>query len=129
MLLGARTFWQGLDIPGRDLQAVVIEKLPFEVPTELRKRREERIRQAGADPFMRFTLGKMLLHLKQMSGRLIRSEDDRGLVVVVEGRSDRRYFRQIARALPRGVTVRVGRRESLAGLLEELDLGDRVDDA
>ena len=129
LLLGARTFWQGLDIPGRDLQAVVIEKLPFEVPTELRKRREERIRQAGGDPFMRFTLGKMLLHLKQMSGRLIRSEDDRGLVVVVEGRSDRRYFRQIARALPRGVTVRVGRRESLAGLLEELDLGDRVDDA
>ena len=44
MLLGARTFWQGLDIPGSDLQAVVIEKLPFEVPTELRKRREARIR-------------------------------------------------------------------------------------
>jgi Rad3-related DNA helicase len=39
VLLGARTFWQGLDIPGPALQAVVIEKLPFEVPTELRKRR------------------------------------------------------------------------------------------
>ena len=47
VLLGARTFWQGLDIPGPALQAVVIEKLPFEVPTELRKRREARLRAAG----------------------------------------------------------------------------------
>ncbi len=129
VLLGARTFWQGLDIPGNDLQAVVIEKLPFEVPTELRRRRESRIREAGGDPFMRFALGKMLLHLKQMAGRLIRSEDDRGLVVVVEGRTDRRYFRQLSRALPGGVQVRVGRREFLPGLLAELGLGTHVDDA
>ena len=43
VLLGARRFWQGIDIPGDALQAVVIEKLPFEVPTELRKRRRSRI--------------------------------------------------------------------------------------
>lgn len=128
VLLGARTFWQGLDIPGSDLQAVVIEKLPFEVPTELRRRREAKIREAGADPFMRFALGKMLLHLKQMSGRLIRSEDDRGLVVVVEGRTDRRYFRQLARALPQGVQIRVGRRGFLSEMLAELGLGAHVDD-
>ena len=77
---------------------------------------------------MRFALGKMLLHLKQMAGRLIRSEDDRGLVVVVEGRTDRRYFRQLSRALPGGVQVRVGRREFLPGLLAELGLGRHVDD-
>ena len=68
ILLGARTFWQGLDIPGPALQAVVIEKLPFEVPTELRKRREARIKAAGRDAFDRYTLGKMLLNLKQMTG-------------------------------------------------------------
>jgi len=123
ILLGARTFWQGLDIPGEDLQAVVIEKLPFEVPTELRKRREARIREAGGSPFERFALGKMLLHLKQMSGRLIRSEEDRGIVVVVEGRTDRRYFPKLQQALPDGVGVRVVRREELGSLLEELDLG------
>ena len=50
VLLGARTFWQGLDIPGPALQAVVIEKLPFEVPTELRKRREALIKARGAMP-------------------------------------------------------------------------------
>jgi ATP-dependent DNA helicase DinG len=123
VLLGARTFWQGLDIPGSDLQAVVIEKLPFEVPTELRKRREQRIREGGGDPFDRFALGKMLLHLKQMSGRLIRSEDDRGIVVIVEGRPDRRYFRKVSSAFPAGVTVRVSQFEDLRGLLAEIGLG------
>ena len=127
VLLGARTFWQGLDIPGSDLQAVVIEKLPFEVPTELRRRREERIRESGASPFSRFTMGKMLLHLKQMIGRLIRSEDDRGVVVVVDARPERRYFRQLSRALPPGVQLRVGRRESLGAILDELGLGRQVD--
>ena len=127
VLLGARTFWQGLDIPGSDLQAVVIEKLPFEVPTELRKRREARIRATGGDPFSRFALGKMLLHLKQMSGRLIRSEEDRGIVVVVEGRTDRRYFRQIARALPPGTQIRVARKEALAEILAEIGLGSPID--
>jgi len=122
ILLGARTFWQGLDIPGEDLQAVVIEKLPFEVPTELRKRREARIRESGGSPFERFALGKMLLHLKQMTGRLIRSEDDRGIVVIVDGRPDRRYFQKLQQALPDGVGVRVARRSDLFGLLEEIGL-------
>lgn len=119
-LLGARTFWQGLDIPGPALQAVVIEKLPFEVPTELRKRRENRLRQMGEDAFERYTLGKMLLNLKQMTGRLIRTEDDRGLVVIVEGRTDRRYFGRLGDALPPGCDVRVAAPGELAGLLREV---------
>ena len=122
VLLGARTFWQGLDIPGEDLQAVVIEKLPFEVPTELRKRREDRIREAGGSPFERFALGKMLLNLKQMAGRLVRSETDRGIVVIVEGRTDKRYFRHVKNALPPGVPVRVAVREELGQLLDEIGL-------
>ena len=122
VLLGARTFWQGLDIPGPALQAVVIEKLPFEVPTELRKRREARIKQAGDDAFERYTLGKMLLNLKQMTGRLIRSEEDRGIVVIVEGRSDRRYFKKLAQALPGGLRVATATRSDLAGLLAEVGI-------
>ncbi len=120
VLLGARTFWQGLDIPGPTLQAVVIEKLPFEVPTELRRRRDARLRAAGEDPFERATLGKMLLNLKQMSGRLIRTEDDRGIAVIVEGRPDRRYFSRLSEALPPGCEVRVARIGDLAGLLAEV---------
>jgi len=122
LLLGARTFWQGLDIPGPALQAVVIEKLPFEVPTELRKRREARIKLAGHDAFTRYTLGKMLLNLKQMSGRLIRSEDDRGIVVIVEGRSDKRYFSKLAQALPAGCRVATATRADLAQLLADVGI-------
>jgi Rad3-related DNA helicase len=123
VLLGARTFWQGLDLPGDVLQAVVIEKLPFEVPTELRKRRELRLRESGADPFSRMSLGKMLLHLKQMAGRLIRSETDVGVTVIVDARTDRAYFRRLADAFPRGTKIRAIRRHQLRSVLAEVDLG------
>ncbi|MFQ5418131.1 MAG: helicase C-terminal domain-containing protein, partial [Myxococcota bacterium] len=122
LLLGARTFWQGLDIAGPALQAVVIEKLPFEVPTELRKRREALIKAAGGDAFGRYTMGKMLLNLKQMIGRLIRSEDDRGIVVVVEGRTDRRYFKRLGEALPADNRVAAARREDLSELFAEVGI-------
>ncbi|MBW2294971.1 MAG: hypothetical protein JRG94_22065 [Deltaproteobacteria bacterium] len=121
--MGARTFWQGLDLPGDVLQAVVIEKLPFEVPTELRKRRELRIREMGGDPFTRASLGKMLLHLKQMTGRLIRSENDRGVVVIVDARADKAYFRRLTDALPPGVPIRVIRSHQLPSALAEVGLG------
>lgn len=123
VLLGARRFWQGLDLPGEQLQAVVIEKLPFEVPTELRRRREARLKRAGIDAFERYTLGRMLLNLKQMTGRLIRSEDDRGLVVIVEGRTDKRYFRRLGDALPPGSRVVVAERGGLGALLAEVGIG------
>jgi ATP-dependent DNA helicase DinG len=122
VLLGARTFWQGLDIPGPALQAVVIEKLPFEVPTELRKRREQRIRAMGDDAFGRFTMGKMLLNLKQMSGRLIRTEDDRGLVAIVEGRTDKAYFRRLGEAFPSASTVEIVQPSDLPGLVAEVGI-------
>jgi ATP-dependent DNA helicase DinG len=124
VLLGARRFWQGLDLPGDQLQAVVIEKLPFEVPTELRRRRELRLKRAGIDAFGRYTLGKMLLNLKQMVGRLIRSEEDRGVVVIVEGRTDKRYFRRLGEALPAGSRVVVTDRARLAALLAEVGIAD-----
>jgi Rad3-related DNA helicase len=122
VLLGARTFWQGLDIAGPALQAVVIEKLPFEVPTELRRRREALIKAAGGDAFGRYTMGKMLLNLKQMVGRLIRTEDDLGIVVIVEGRTDKRYFKRLNEALPPGSTVATARLEELADLLTEVGI-------
>ncbi len=123
VLLGARRFWQGIDIPGDALQAVVIEKLPFEVPTELRKRREQRLYERGVSPFERATLGKMLLHLKQMVGRLIRTEEDRGIVVIVEGRTEKGYFRRLSEALPAGCSVRVARFAELPSILEEVGIG------
>jgi ATP-dependent DNA helicase DinG len=125
VLLGARTFWQGIDIPGEALQAVAIEKLPFEVPTELRRRREALIKARGGDAFGRYTMGKMLLNLKQMVGRLIRSEDDRGIVVIVEGRTDRRYFKRLSEALPSESRVTEATLGDLAGLLAEVGISQR----
>jgi ATP-dependent DNA helicase DinG len=125
VLLGARTFWQGLDIAGPALQAVVIEKLPFEVPTELRKRRETLIKRDGGDAFSRYTMGKMLLNLKQMAGRLIRAEDDRGIVVIVEGRTDKRYFKRLSEGLPPGTNVVKATIADLANLLADIEIPTR----
>ncbi len=123
VLLGARKFWQGLDIPGDDLQAVVIEKLPFEVPTELRRRREQRLREQGVDVFGRYALGKMILNLKQMIGRLIRSEEDRGIAIIVEGRPDRPYFSKLDNATPPGTGVQLVEARDIPRILAELGIG------
>jgi ATP-dependent DNA helicase DinG len=122
VLLGARRFWQGIDIPGEALQAVVIEKLPFEVPTELRRRREARLAEHGVPSFERLSLGRMLLNLKQMVGRLIRTEDDRGIVVIVEGRPEKNYFRRLREALPQGSEVVVTQSRELGRMLEEVGI-------
>ncbi len=129
VLLGARRFWQGIDMRGDDLQAVVIEKLPFDVPTELRRRRDMRLRAAGEDPFIRSSLGRMLLHLKQMVGRLIRSETDRGIVVIVDARQDRGYFRRLSDALPEGMKIEIAPRQDLPRIAAELGLGRSDQDA
>jgi len=123
VLLGARKFWQGIDIPGDSLQAVVIEKLPFEVPTELRRRRERRLESQGIAAFHRCTMGRMLLNLKQMVGRLIRTEEDRGIVVIVEGRTEKGYFRRLEQALPPGSHVDVMRAGDLSRVLTEVGIG------
>ncbi len=123
VLLGARRFWQGLDLPGDKLQAVVIEKLPFEVPGELRRRRRARLEEAGLrDGFGRFELGTMLLNLKQMAGRLIRGEEDRGLLVIVDARPEKAYFERLREALPGEPPIAVGGRERIGELLSELGL-------
>ena len=77
----------------------------------------------GGNAFRRYRLGKMLLNLKQMTGRLIRGEDDRGIVVIVEARTDRNYFGELESAFPAGAEVRVVEREELPGLVAELGLG------
>ena len=60
---------------------------------------------------------------KQMTGRLIRSEEDRGVVVIVEGRPDRRYFRRLDEALPESNSVRVVERADLPAVLAEVGIG------
>jgi DNA polymerase-3 subunit epsilon/ATP-dependent DNA helicase DinG len=98
LLLGTAGLWEGIDIPGDRLSCVVIVRLPFPVPTEpVYAARSERLR----DPFAQYALPMAVLRLKQGFGRLIRSRDDRGAVVLLDGRVlARDYGRAFLEGLP-----------------------------
>jgi len=113
LLLGTSSFWEGIDIPGDQLSCVIIVRLPFSVPTEpVFAARAERLR----DPFLQYALPQAALRLKQGFGRLIRSRDDRGAVVILDNRIvERDYGRAFLEALPPasrylGPARRIGRR-------------------
>jgi ATP-dependent DNA helicase DinG len=102
ILLGTGSFWQGVDVRGRALRLVVIDKLPFAVPSDpLVQARVEAIRRAGGDAFNEFQLPQAVLALKQGVGRLIRDFGDRGLVVLGDPRlRTRGYGRTFLASLP-----------------------------
>ncbi len=102
VLLGTTSFWHGVDVSGDALSLVVIDKLPFDVPSEpLIAARIERIRNEGGNPFQEYQVPLAVLELKQGLGRLLRSRRDRGLLAVLDPRlTTRRYGRTFLDSLP-----------------------------
>ena len=102
ILLGTASFWEGVDVPGDPLRGLIIQKLPFKVPTEpVTAARMEAIQRAGQDGFQEYMLPHAALRLKQGFGRLIRSKSDRGAVVLLDDRLvTKQYGHYLRNSLP-----------------------------
>lgn len=102
ILLGTASFWEGVDVPGEPLRGLILQKLPFQVPTEpVVAARMEAIQAQGGDPFWLYSLPEAALRLKQGFGRLIRTQEDRGAVLLLDDRIlTRRYGLYLRQSLP-----------------------------
>lgn len=98
VLLGTRSFWEGVDIPGEALSVLVIVKLPFDVPSDpIIAARSETF----DDPFNEYQLPEAILRFRQGFGRLIRTQSDRGIVAILDRRIlTKRYGRAFLESLP-----------------------------
>ncbi len=108
ILFGTDSFWEGVDVPGRSLEQVVIARLPFKVPTEpVLEARAQAIEQRGGDAFMEYTVPQAVIRFKQGFGRLIRHRNDRGVVLILDTRVVKKgYGRMFLRSLPPARVVR-----------------------
>jgi ATP-dependent DNA helicase DinG len=121
VLVASVSFWEGVDIPGEALQLVVLDKLPFPVPDDpLTQARAKRLQASGKSPFTDQVLPDTAVALKQGAGRLIRSELDKGVLVI----GDRRlvnmgYGRRLLLAMPamRRLSSETDMQDYLSGLV------------
>lgn len=119
LLLGTGSFWEGIDVPGDCLQCVIITKLPFPVPdSPLFEAKVEKLREMGRNPFNRLFLPVCTTKLLQGIGRLIRTEEDYGFVVILDSRLiSKAYGEFIIDSLP--CEPLIGETEGICRSIEE----------
>ncbi|MDD2546509.1 MAG: ATP-dependent DNA helicase [Burkholderiaceae bacterium] len=102
VLVASASFWEGFDVPGEALQLLVIDKLPFPPPGDpLVEARVQRIERSGGKAFTAYAVPEAAVALKQGAGRLIRTETDRGVLVVADSRlATMGYGKRLLSALP-----------------------------
>ena len=102
VLFGTSSFWQGVDVQGESLSCVIIDRLPFAVPTDpVVQARMKAIEETGGRPFFDYQIPEAVLTLKQGFGRLIRSLEDRGVLVLLDPRiTKQRYGQAFLQSLP-----------------------------
>ncbi len=102
ILVASQSFWEGIDVRGEALSLVIIDKLPFAPPDDpVMSARIEQIRRSGKNPFMDYQLPRTVINMKQGAGRLIRDEQDRGVLMICDPRLvGKHYGRRIWQSLP-----------------------------
>jgi len=120
VLVGTDAFWEGVSVRGLALRQVIVPRLPFRVPTEpLHEARVELEQREGRDPFRSLILPHAVLRLRQGFGRLIRSQSDRGVVLLLDRRlHERMYGRRMLHALPDARRVQGSWRPHVHGILQ-----------
>jgi ATP-dependent DNA helicase DinG len=119
VLLGVASFWQGIDVPGESLTGLLIDKIPFPVPTDpIQSAIGDYIQRQGGNPFFDRSIPQATIALSQGIGRLIRTKKDKGIVMILDKRLiTKGYGTGIVRALPRFRKVRS--LEAAEGFLED----------
>ena len=108
VLLAVASFWEGVDVPGDSLSCVIIDKLPFEVPSDpVLQARIQAITDAGGKPFFDFQVPRAILTLRQGVGRLMRAATDSGVIAIMDVRLfTKGYGRSFRASLPSAPIVR-----------------------
>ncbi|GAK47882.1 Rad3-related DNA helicase [Secundilactobacillus oryzae JCM 18671] len=107
IILGAASFWEGLDFPSSQLELLVVTRLPFDSPgMPMVKAVSDMLKEQGKSPFYSYALPKATLKLKQGIGRLIRSRQDTGVTVILDSRiQQRQYGHTMLSAMPDGLPI------------------------
>lgn len=102
VLIGSQSFWEGVDVKGEALSLVIIDKLPFASPDDpVLSARIDKINKEGRNAFMEYQIPRTVINLKQGAGRLIRDENDRGVLMICDPRIiTKSYGRRIWQSLP-----------------------------